>query len=80
MFNKKTLVSALATVVVACSAFLSMNVGGKQDSLFAENVEALAEVEQPNVTFCIFSPDYHCEALHPTDPDKDMIRYYAKWW
>lgn len=50
MFNKKTLMSALATIVVAGGAILFMNAGGKQDSLFAENVEALAQDEGAIIT------------------------------
>lgn len=38
--------SVLATIVVAGGAILFVNAGGKQDSLFAENVEALTETEQ----------------------------------
>ena len=25
-------------------------------------------------------PQYDCEALHPTDPNKDSFRPYSIWW
>lgn len=43
------------------------------------NVEALAEIEQPDVNDCIPDPNYDCEALHPTDPTKDKYREGARW-
>lgn len=45
MLNKKALLGAVATVIVACSALFFMKAGSKQDALFEENVEALATSE-----------------------------------
>ena len=45
MFKKKTLLVAVATAIVACSAIFFTKAGNKQDALFAENVEALAQYE-----------------------------------
>lgn len=47
MLNKKALLGAVATVIVACSALFFMKAGGKQAALFAENVEALSDSEDP---------------------------------
>lgn len=50
-----------------------------EEMFLLRNIEALAQIEQPNVADCINDPNYHCEALHPTDPSKDKFREYARW-
>ena len=45
MLNKKALLVAVATVIVACCALFFMKAGSKQDVLLAENVEVLADGE-----------------------------------
>ena len=79
---KKKLILAASAAIVAAAAMCGMYAAtdSKVDDLFESNVEALAQVEQPDTIMCIYDPNYDCEALHPTDPDKDNIRYYAKWW
>ena len=43
------------------------------------NVEALSQYEQPDVADCTYDPKSICEALHPTDPNKDKSRVDHKW-
>lgn len=79
-----TIRNAFMAVVLSIGAF-----GGYQSynytarttikTLFLENVEALAQLEQPNVDDCIKDDSSICEALHPTDPSKDKKRYNARW-
>ena len=52
MLNKNSLLAAVVTVVVVCSAVFFMKAGSKQDTLFAENVEALAQDEGYAVITC----------------------------
>ncbi|MDD6828181.1 MAG: NVEALA domain-containing protein [Bacteroidales bacterium] len=75
---KKIIISIVA-LVVAAVATVSMTSRGESDSIFVANVEALAEIEQPDVNDCIPDPNYDCEALHPTDPTKDKYREGARW-
>lgn len=80
--RKKFFLAVSATIVAAAAigGVYVVNNSPVADELFDSNVEVLARDEQPNTVMCIFDPNYDCEALHPTDPDKDQIRYYAKWW
>jgi hypothetical protein len=48
-------------------------------SLADIGVMAQASGEQPNTDDCIPDDNYDCEALHPTDPELDKIRYDHKW-
>ncbi len=41
-----------------------------KEKLLRQNIEAIAQIEQPDVDDCINDPRYDCEALHPTDPTK----------
>ncbi|MBQ7811363.1 MAG: hypothetical protein IJ394_02260 [Bacteroidales bacterium] len=65
-------------VLAAVSVALIVNID-KSDSFFEANVEALADVEQPDINECIYDPRWDCEALHPTDPSKDKYRQNARW-
>lgn len=47
--------------------------------LLLENVEAMAEAEQPDVKDCIYDPVFECWALHPTNEKLDTVRTQAKW-
>ena len=80
--RKKFFLAVSATIVAAAAigGVYVVNNSPVADELFDSNVEVLARDEQPNTVMCIFDPNYDCEALHPTDPDKDQISYYAKWW
>ncbi|MDD7234619.1 MAG: hypothetical protein PUH35_03920 [Bacteroidales bacterium] len=49
---KKIIISIVA-LVVAAVATVSMTSHDESDSLFVANVEALAEIEQPDVNDCI---------------------------
>lgn len=75
---KKIFIAGAAVVVVAAT-IISIRVNRISASLFASNVDALARLEQPNVNDCIKDPNYDCEALHPSDPDKDDYRKNARW-
>ncbi len=79
--KKKLILAAGAAIAAAAAVCWSKSVmlTASVNELFEANAEALARVEQPDTIMCIYDPDYDCEALHPTDPDKDKIRYYAKW-
>ena len=76
----KSLVSVLF-IVTAVSVLGVASLKSRPDysKLVVDNVEALTGIEQPNVADCVPDPDYACEALHPTDSTKDMIREYARW-
>lgn len=81
MSNKVVLTVSTTIVVLAMIVGMKAMMSKMEiDCMLYANIEALAGDEQPNTVMCIFDPNYDCEALHPTDPDKDQIRYYAKWW
>lgn len=44
-----------------------------------ENIEAFAQMEQPDTKDCVDSDEWDCIALHPTDPAKDKIVEDAMW-
>ncbi|WP_455665273.1 NVEALA domain-containing protein [Phocaeicola sp.] len=72
------------SLVAAFALFAGYNVYSSQKSdvmsdLALANMEALADPEQPNVDNCTPDPEIDCEALHPTDPSKDVRRQHAKW-
>lgn len=48
-------------------------------TLFLENVEALAQTEQPDVNNCKGPAKTDCIALHPTNPALDKVVKNARW-
>lgn len=79
MLNKNSLLAAVVTVVVVCSAVFFMKAGSKQDTLFAENVEALSQNEAvigigricayDELTWCIYLFPYECyDGVFVSDP------------
>lgn len=79
---KKVIVSVVCLGFLTLSAIVFIRVNDSEmrmDELFKANVDALTQIEQPDVNDCISDPNYHCEALHPTDPSKDIFRPNARW-
>ena len=48
-------------------------------TLILENIEALTQMEQPDINDCIDSDEWDCIALHPTDASLDKIKENAMW-
>lgn len=73
--------STACIVVAILSLYLNTQAANQYSEVELANIEALSQTEtqQPDVADCIEDRNYHCEALHPTDPKKDKIRYYARW-
>jgi len=67
--------------IVTLSSFRVYNSSNNSilGTLLYENIEALAQTEQPDINDCIPSDDWNCIALHPTDPSKDKERVNAMW-
>lgn len=84
---KKKMMGVIAIVVIAAVAgynvSISQNNNVKLSDLVLNNVEALADPGegggQPDVNDCIKDDEHDCEALHPTDPSKDVRRSNAMW-
>jgi hypothetical protein len=73
----------IASFVIAAAAVTGFNLAQENSnmdvSLADIGVMAQASGEQPNTDDCIPDDNYDCEALHPTDPELDKIRYDHKW-
>ena len=77
---KKNVITLSAVLTLSLAALVYSNYQQAKYSLFYQNVEALADDEQPNALDCIYDPNWVCVALHPTDPNKDIEIEFAKWW
>lgn len=79
MMTKLTLIILLTGVAIFGS--YQANNDSKLENLLLQNIEAIAQSEavQPNTDDCIEDKKHNCEALHPTDPDKDKTREGARW-
>lgn len=78
---KKKLLLAGAVALLAAAAVTGSTAYSKTNvsELLNANVEALARGEQPDVNECLYDPSMECWALHPSDPDKDIIRRDSRW-
>lgn len=78
--KKEFFVAVIAFAALALAVFPIYGFHFKSNSLFEQNIEALArQEEQPDVDKCIADPEFACVALHPTDPSKDVYRPDARW-
>ena len=79
----KRLILGICSVIAVFASVQIMKTSKnvKPMDLFEDNVEVLAQDEQPDVWWdCLFNTQVDCIALHPTDPDKDVVRPYVAWW
>lgn len=80
MKSKLFITGACGILLSVGSLFASLYLGKTPMSdLLFDNIEALTQSEQPDVNNCAYDPDYECWALHPTDPDKDIVRRDSRW-
>ena len=75
---KKTVATVICVLLAGILLGFSMR-ETNSSIIFDDNVEALVQIEQPNIDDCVSDPEWTCIALHPTDPDKDKEKPFSRW-
>lgn len=82
MKKKNILKITLVNVILVGTTLGSYQISSNSftiNPLFWENIEALAQTEQPDISKCKGPASTDCIALHPTNPALDKVVKNARW-